>query len=207
MNTNQNKFGWGFWLRWVLASILGATVGVTIAGFAGSAMGEGFASMGTVGVIFGALLGTMQWLVMRKYVTLTGWWVLATAFGYFLAGIATEQWVFRQIPYWELGIQPAVAFLGVGSIAGGTMQWLILREHVARAGWWVVASIVGLVVGIGITVPVAIKFGQIGGIEFLIVFGILFGVSVGALPGAALVWLLRQHESGSSARTAERGAQ
>ena len=48
MNTNQNKFGWGSWLRWVLASILGAAVGVAIGGFAGSAMGEGFASMGTV---------------------------------------------------------------------------------------------------------------------------------------------------------------
>ena len=91
MNSNQKDLGWGFWLRWVLASVLGSAVGVVIGGFAGSAIGEGFAGMGAVGVIFGALLGTMQWLVMRKYVALTSWWALATAFGYFLAGIATEQ--------------------------------------------------------------------------------------------------------------------
>lgn len=206
MNTNQNQFGWGFWLRWVLASSLGSAVGVAIAGFVGSVIGEGFAGMGTVGVIFGALLGGMQWLVMRKYVALTGWWALATAVGYFLAGIATEQWVFRQIPYSELGVQPIVSFGAVGGIVGGTMQWLVLRKHVARAGWWVLASIVGLIVGMGIAVPVAIMPGQIGAIEFIIVFGIVFGVGVGVIPGAVLVWLLRQTESGSRARPAEQGA-
>jgi hypothetical protein len=177
----------------MLASVLGFAVGVAIAGFVGSAIGEGFAGMGTVGVIFGALLGTMQWLVMRKYVALTGSWAPATAFGYFLAGIATEQWVFRQIPYSELGVQLIVSFGAVGGIVGGIMQWLILRQHVARSGWRVVASIVGLALGIGIGGPVALTLGQRGrGIESAIVFGVLFAVGVGAIPGAALVWLLQQ---------------
>ncbi len=197
MNTNQKAVGWGFWLRWVLASVLGSAVGLAIGGSASAAIGEGFAGMGTVGVIFGALLGTTQWLVMRKYVALTGWWALATAFGYFLAGIVTEQWVFRQVPYSEVAVPFIVSFGAVGGIVGGTMQWLVLRKHVARAGWWVLASIVGLVVGMGIAVPVAMALGQTGGIEFMMVLGlgILFGVGVGVIPGAALVWLLRQSQS------------
>jgi hypothetical protein len=193
MNTTLKDIGWGFWLRWVLASFLGSAAGVVIGGSAGSAIGEGFAGMGTVGVIFGALLGTMQWLVMRKYVALTGWWALATAFGYFLAGIATEQWVFRQVPYSQVAVPAIVSFGAVGGIVGGIMQWLILRQHVARSGWWVVVSLVGLALGIGIGGPVALTLGQTGrGVESAIVFGVLFAVGVGAIPGAMLVWLLGQ---------------
>ena len=29
----------------------------------------------------------------------------------------------------------------------GVLQWLVLRRQMARAGWWVVASVVGWLVG------------------------------------------------------------
>ena len=204
MNTNQNAVGWGFWLRWVLASLLGFAMGGVLGGVALDALafGEGFAGMIVFGAIFGAAGGMMQWLVLRRNVNQTGGWVLATAIGCTLAGIATELG-FRRLPFSEALIAAMIAFAAVAGVAGGILQWLVLRRRVARAGWWVLTSIVGLTVGMGIGGPIAITLAQAGSpIEASIVLGVLFGLGVGAIPGAALLWLLRQSESSTSTNAA-----
>jgi len=207
MNTKQNNVGWGFWLRWVVASFLGFVVGGVVGGFAGYAIDEfGIAGLAVFGAMFGAIGGVMQWLVLRRHVAQTGGWVVATAVGYTLAGITTAL-IFRLFMNTSAALVGIVAFGAVAGVVGGIMQWLVLRRNVARAGWWVLASILGLVVGMGVGAPVAMALGQAGHvIESTVVFGILFGAGVGAIPGAALVWLLRQSESGSSAGTAAQGA-
>jgi hypothetical protein len=196
MNTNQNNVGGGFWLRWVLASFLGFAVGGVVGGFAMFAFDDELwmAGFALFGAIFGATGGAMQWLVLRRYVAYTGGWALATAVGYTLAGITTT--LIFSLPSSAVAVAGLVAFATVAGVAGGILQWLILRRKLARAGWWVLASILGLMVGMGIGGPVAMTLGQAGRvIEPTIVFGILFGVGVGAIPGAALVWLLRQSPS------------
>jgi hypothetical protein len=208
MNTYQNAIGWGFWLRWVLASLLGFAIGGVLGDVALDALasGEGFAGMIVFGAIFGAAGGMMQWLVLRRKVNQTGGWLLATAIGCTLAGIATEL-VFRRVPFSEALIVAMVTFPVVYGVAGGMLQWLGLRRKVARAGWWVLANILGLTVGMGIGGPIAITLAQAGNsIGASMVLGVLFGLGVGAIPGAALVWLLRQSESGLSTGTATQGA-
>jgi hypothetical protein len=76
-----------------------------------------------------------------------------------------------------------------------------LRQQVARAGWWVLASAVGLSTGLGV--------GRIGGaalhdailgaagesmarIGATAVFGILIVLGYGAITGGVLVWLVRR---------------
>ena len=73
-----------------------------------------------------------------------------------------------------------VGWVGGVSIFGtvvGVLQWLVLRRQVPRAGWWVLASTVGWVVGL--------PLGDINGPPGL-------GAVYGAFTGTALVWLLRQ---------------
>lgn len=196
MNTTQNAVGWGFWLRWMLASFLGFAMGGVLGGVTlyVFAFGEGFAGLIVFGAIFGAAGGTMQWLVLRRNVNQTGGWVLATAIGCTLAGIGTEL-VLRRLPFSDAFIA-LYAFAAMAGIGEGILQWLVLRRKVARAGWWVLASILGLTVGMGIGGPIAITLGQAGSaIEASIVAGVLFGLGVGAIPGAVLVWLLRQSTS------------
>ncbi len=140
----------------------------------------------------------MQWLVMRRHVARAGWWVPATAAGFTLAGGVAGS-IFRlpspamSVPTPAVVFASAVAFGVVAGAAGGTMQWLVLRRYVARAGWWVLASFLGLTVGLGAGVPLAQTLGQAGSyVESMALFGTIFGAGIGAIPGAALVWLLRQ---------------
>ena len=68
----------------------------------------------------------------------------------------------------------------LGTLAGlgafGTVQWLILRR-VARAGWWVAASVAGLVA--------AGPFG-VGLLGMLVGDGAGFGIVYGAITGATV---------------------
>lgn len=207
MNADQKDIGAGFWLRWVLASFLGFAVGGMIGGFIMFAFhGElwilGFAFFGP---IFGAAGGIVQWFVLRRYVARSGGWVLATAAGYTLATVAAA--LIFSLPYSDSAVAGMVAFAIVAGVAGGVLQWLVLRQKVAHAGWWLLASILGLFVGMGIGGPMAMTLGQSGRVlEPTIVFGILFGVGVGAIPGAALVWFLRHPKSRPGAEVVSQSA-
>jgi hypothetical protein len=82
----------------------------------------------------------------------------------------------------------AVMVFGMfGAVEGasvGMAQWLILRRWVSHAGWWVLASTVGLAVGF----PLYFSDGEA-------VSTAVASVAVGAITGRVLVWLLRQPAS------------
>jgi hypothetical protein len=85
------------------------------------------------------------------------------------------------------------AIFGVSS---GILQWLILRRKVQRAGCWLLANIIGSLVG-AIGTPVAGVVFEAGNWGLgVMVFGMVFGAGNGAITGAALIWLLRQSPSG-----------
>ncbi|MCP5035396.1 MAG: hypothetical protein GY939_26655, partial [Actinomycetia bacterium] len=70
--------------------------------------------------------------------------------------------------------------VGTGSygLAVGVLQWLVLKPQVPRAGWWVLASTVGWLLG----VPAGEAVGWNG-----------LGAVHGIITGAVLVLLLRQN--------------
>ncbi len=88
---------------------------------------------------------------------------------------------------------------GMGLVAGsilGLPQWLALRRHLPKAGWWVPANALAWMLGMvmvfmgtsfippeGITWPVAL---------LLLLFVVAAGAVVGAVHGLVLIWLLRQ---------------
>jgi len=79
----------------------------------------------------------------------------------------------------------AVGLLILGS-AMGLPQWLVLRQHLSKAGWWVLASALGMV---GYLVGVANPASTLTEIILRVV---IVGALSGAITGIALVWLLRQ---------------
>jgi hypothetical protein len=176
MIADQNPVRWCLWIWWVLGSALGLALGL-VAGFAvGFAIGgavSGIASQSVFGAVLGASTGTLQWVVLRRQITRAGWWVLATTLG---MGVAFT--VIR-------AMTPAVSLLlggsalyglvngGLVGILVGTLQALVLRPQVPRAGWWVLTS--------------AMAWGLGFALDHLL--GQLAGVS---LTGIALVWMLRQ---------------
>jgi hypothetical protein len=106
------------------------------------------------------------------------WWVLATTVGWVVGFAICE----AQKEFFEsLSADGAVIGTSVG-----ILQWLVMRRHVSRAGWWILVSIVGFGIGklIGDAIAQAVS-GPVG-------IG-LSGGAIGASLGLAQWLILRRH--------------
>ena len=183
--------GGDFLLQWVLASVAGWLVGWLVAWIGAVAVGW---MVAWAGLGIGTGVGVAQWLVLRERIARAGWWLVASVGGGVVGGLVSAGMI--------LG-----AYVGAGQIMGdvvavilgwvlvgvgmGAAQWLVLRGYVARAGWWVLASTVGWIIGriaawfgVGV-VAVDVIVGQIAG---QVAYGIVYGI----ITGIVLVQLLRQ---------------
>lgn len=147
-----------FWFRWVGATLVGLVVGF-MGSFAavGAIVGpEGPEAVGipfevafpiVIGVT-GAVVGTLQWLVVRRRVALRPAWIPATAFGLLLATL-----VVVQLPEGTT-LSSALAWGAVHAlvlgVAVGLLQWLAIRGLdptrrwlSASLGGWLTAGIAG----------------------------------------------------------------
>jgi hypothetical protein len=126
-------------------------------------------------------------------------WMVATAWGAVLAYALAAIWnLMLNVTNGVFTVAVIIAgiFIGIAFLlAMGTTQWLVLRKHVPRAGWWIPANALAWPAGVAmpfITIALVpdgspIAFHIIAGV----VGGVLMGFFVGALTGAALVWLLQ----------------
>ena len=106
------------------------------------------------------------------------------------------RWVFATSVGWVLGFAICEAFKAFldsitadGAVIGisvGIGQWLALKGRINRAGWWILASIIGFAVGkvVGDVFAEAVS-GAVG-------FG-LSGAAIGASVGIAQWFVLRRH--------------
>ena len=196
------------WLWWVLAG----TVGWAVGGPLGVAVGRSgdIIVAGSVGIALGGILtGVLQWLVLRRQVAWVGWWVLTIPVGAAVAGVvgATVGMVAGLVsnPGSPSPLGGADLGVDVGWVVGaglfgpvlGVLQWLVLRRQVARAGWWVLVTTVGWVVGgpgAGI-VSAAVDAAVGAGVSWAVL-----GAVSGAITGPVLVRLLRQSVPAVSAK-------
>lgn len=181
----QRQPGWRVWFLWLMAGAFGWGQGVYWGWFGGGEP-KTLQSIPTVilagylGVVVGGvLIGVLQWLVLRGHVTRAGRWVLASLGAAAVVGVVV----------FGVGVVNAdLGWFGGVSVFGtvvGVFQWAVLRRQVPRAGWWVLASTAGWVVGM--------PLGDIVGPPGL-------GAAYGAITGTALVLLLRHRgEIGSCA--------
>ena len=91
--------------------------------------------------IAGLLTGLLQYGLLRRYLPRMGWWVLATTAGWLLGVflIVISGW----LNFWTYeSFEIDVAFIVLG-LSIGVGQWLLLRQRLPRAAWWVVANVVG----------------------------------------------------------------
>ena len=194
MNTDQMNTGRGYWLAWFLASAMGFGVGAVLGGsFAYRFFPTDTfdAANGiTLGIVMGAAGGYFQWVVLRERIAGAGLWGLASALGFGSAMGAPA----------AANAAENLAMAGflipsVFGLVGGILQWLILRRKVPRAGWWLLANLLGSLVG-AISFPMAMAISETGNWGLaMMTFGLVFGAGNGAITGAALIWLLRQSPS------------
>jgi hypothetical protein len=220
MQETRTGWDWKLWFQWILANAVGETVGL-----GGTLLIGGLLLLNaqqTIGVIpaaaltvlagtfiEGTVVGTAQWLVLRRPLESIRWriWVLATAIGAFVAwtlGMIPSTFIFTGThtaaaapsQMSDLMVYALAAVMGfvLGSILG-VPQWLVLRRHLPKAGWWVLANALAWMVGM-VIVFVGINFIPSGGSTIsaslmLLLFLFVAGASVGAVHGLVLIWLLR----------------
>lgn len=90
--------------------------------------------------MIGLLTGLVQFALLRRYLPHMGWWVAVTIGGWLLGAFLIS------IPIWLSPAKPGfsldLAFLIMG-LSIGVGQWLLLRQRLPRAGWWIGATVVG----------------------------------------------------------------
>lgn len=161
------SFNWILWLKWILVTTLGCALGLAL----------------RVEFAIGAVVGVLQWLVLRSLLREDGWWIPASAAGW-AGSVALVTLILRPQ-------NPLVAPLLLGAGIGLT-QWLVLRWQLEQAWWWIVLSTLGWAIGM------------------MGIFGAsLAGAAAGAVTGVALERLLRhpkpqaQRAEGTATRTDE----
>lgn len=152
-----------------------------------------------------ALLGFAQWLILRRYIRHIGNWILASTLGgcigfgiciIVVSAFKAGAWISTMTPgrwlevagvlvnkqvFWNnvLGLSLMWAVVGIA-------QWLVLRSHIERAKWWVLASAVG-----GVVLGVVTVF--ISAVTHIAVLATAVGwLGYGAVTGIVLVWLLQE---------------
>ena len=160
---------------WLLAHVVAFTIGGFVAGGvlraleqpyygrAISALDAGLiqgSSLAASMAIFGAIVGTAQWLVLRRSLR-AGWWVPATAFGWGLGGVITGFTAggsVSSIGPDEGPVPPIITAVVVPPavvVLLGLAQWLILRRELVGAGWWPIVNSAGLFLGFSVGLVVA----------------------------------------------------
>ncbi|MHC1557876.1 hypothetical protein ACR9E3_02910 [Actinomycetospora sp. C-140] len=136
------------------------------------------------GVVEGMLLGAGQALVLRRVLPRLSArrWIGATASGAALAYLLglLPSTVSPVAATWPAAVLVLLAVpLGVLLLASiGGAQWLELRRHVDRAGWWVAVTALAWLLGLGVFLAVATPLWQPGQ---TVLVSVLVGLAAGAL--------------------------
>lgn len=166
--------------------------------------------------IEGTAVGGLQWLVLRRVIpALDGRrYIVATALGAFVA------WVLGMVPSTvlsagaeaagdagsaaafdpSLGLQMLMA-VGMGLALGpflGVPQWVVLRQHLPRAGWWVAANATAWALGMPMVflgTSLIAEDSSAWTIALAVGAGVAAaGAVVGLIHGLWLVWLVRMRD-------------
>lgn len=194
MQARRSQVGWGFWLLYVLATILGMAVGCLLAFVATAIVFAPLRVLGewlpwtVFGIVLGITVGILQWIVLRRRVSGAGWWVVASAGG----GIGAMQsgTVFGRSPSFEslAALLGCIGIVALGGAVTGTLQWVVLKKQVSRAGWWVLVSTVCWPLSvIGVS---ALPWSDLYGAALSVM--LVAGAVLGMVTGGVLAWLLRR---------------
>lgn len=200
MSGKQKSLGaWSLLAGWTFASSIGWAVGLavgtllTLVAARLSWLNEdrffGYAALISLGLTTGAA----QWIVMRRYLPQPVRWVTGTLVGYLLCLIILVGGNLARIG--GAGIWDDVLLLVLLGTAIGTSQSWILRQHYRKAGLWVLATAAGFVLFVWTIANPAHSLGE------FVIRGTIIGTLAAVVPGAALVWLVRQPSTAISQST------
>ncbi len=147
MTQARSEMGLGFVVKWVIAVAIGnvlmllVTYGVMFVlgqteGIWGSPILRLIVITG-LGALAGALFGSAEAYPLVRYISHPGHWIVATA-----AGMAIG--ILGNLVIADTFISDLILGATVG-----VFQWLVLRNEVSQAGWWIPAHIIAVQLKVG----------------------------------------------------------
>jgi hypothetical protein len=180
MNNNDTRVtvGRSFFIQWVVANVVGGAIAFAVAAIVGFVLTFDRQLSRSIeievaiqiGALFGGIWGTAQWLVLRRYLSWSGLWIVAS-----MIGSTVGYLLLRQMD----GIRPGPFIVLLFGAIIGVCQWFMLRQQPWSA-LWVFGSMLGAVAS-----GVAYSLGQ-GSCWGLIEFA-----PYSAITGVVLIVLLR----------------
>ncbi|NJO20522.1 MAG: hypothetical protein HC838_11450 [Spirulinaceae cyanobacterium RM2_2_10] len=172
------RAGYGFWLLWVMATLLGFAVSLLLV-----EIGEQPQAGPLQGLLGGLCVGAAQALVLRDRLYGARRWLWACGLAWSLMGFASIGAVGWYVPRSDGGALLTRCTFGLlfgasGGVLLGVMQWVVLRRQVTLARLWLVLS--------PLVWAISLALGWVAG-------GVLrsqTGLFLGEALGLGLTWLL-----------------
>ena len=88
--------------------------------------------------LFCLLTSFFQYILLRRCLPKMGWWIVATGLGWM------SVWVILQMSFSWFGsnFNLILGFSLIGTLIG-FFQWLLLRQRLPKATWWILANTLG----------------------------------------------------------------
>lgn len=218
------------WPQWAFATATGSTLGAVVGGaliraWLQPSFGLGFVtspreyaeyiavhipSIAVALGVWGAGIGIMQALILRRQLVRAYWWPLATLSGWALAGVVPGALPFGgEVTGNGFDVGPlgsvavaVVTVLAIG-ILSGSFQWLILRQQVDRSGRWVWVTAGGIVLAMPVAGVILVLVSAAGWLhpedfpsaQSWGVAGAVVGLVYGVVSGQGVIRLLRPSPS------------
>lgn len=182
--------GSALWLGWAFATMIGMALGYLPSALFVEQVDLGLARV-VVPLLAGLLIGLMQWLVLRNYLTHCGDWVFNMVGSWMAAytvGLFVVSFFARSV------IAVALAYILFGVIVA-VIQWPVLRREIPQLWMWILANVVGWTLG-GLAAQgvMLLLFGDNPPslLASTLVNAAVTGLVAGLITGLALVRIVRE---------------
>ncbi|MBO0347804.1 hypothetical protein J0895_01505 [Phormidium pseudopriestleyi FRX01] len=186
------RFGWIFWVQWVLATGLGFLLSLLFVEIGVRP------HIGTLSGAFGSsFIAIAQWFVLRQRLSQISWWIIATIAAWVLIGSSSLGALGWIAPRTELiTIRLLYGFID-GTIVGivqGLGQWFVLNRYFPNAAWWLPISSLSWALALPSGWAVGGILRSITGLFFAEVIGLtVTWLAIAALSGFGFLRLLHHN--------------
>ncbi len=146
------------------------------------------AIVAVAGGVGGLLVGSLQWLILRRHTPGMEKWILPSIAGWALgpAVFVGANWsIETDVPSSIINQPVLVTGIAIGLLSAAIGQWLVLSHKVRQAAWWIPVNIVGT----GLAGGTAYAFsGWALNLDSLCLGLILPGVPAGVTYGLVTGW-------------------
>jgi hypothetical protein len=215
--------------QWIIITLAGFLVGGVVGyagGFAGIPLigyplalvlgalfntceGQGAIGCLLIGAVLGASLGLgltvgiAQWFILRRFITRSRWWILASTLGWCGVGCTLTTMLYTAVPapgspdFGKPILEqlpptlPAIAQVTIAGTLMGLFQWLILRLTLRQSLWWIpLNSVIMLLAALGV---LFLGYSNIGGISGMGLFIVSFSPIYAIASGMIFNWLVSDY--------------